>query len=134
MNGKFVTGAAAERDQLDWGVIGWLSRPATTGAKTLVVIEVTLEGGFGHDFHKHPQQEEVIYVMEGEIEQWLEDKKQVLGPGDAVFIPADMVHASFNTGTQTAKLHVTLGPSIGDEGYELVEVHEEEPWRGLRSA
>lgn len=132
MSGKFITGASAERDQVDWGVMGWFSRPATTQASHLVVIEVTLEPGFGHNFHKHPQQEEVIYILEGQIEQWLEDKHQVLKPGDAVFIPADMVHASFNTGTQTAKLHVTLGPCVGAEGYELVEVFDQEPWNRLR--
>ena len=52
--------------------------------------------GEGHNFHKHPDQEEVIYVIEGSIEQWLEDKRQELNAGDSVFIPADVVHASFN--------------------------------------
>ena len=72
MDGKFITAVAMERDHLDWGVMGWLSRPATTGAKDLVVIEVTLEPGCGHNFHKHPGQEEVIYVVAGAVEQWVE--------------------------------------------------------------
>ena len=29
-----------------------------------------------HDFHRHPGQEEVIYVLEGTIEQWLEQEKR----------------------------------------------------------
>ena len=64
MSGKFITLADRESDGLDWGTMGWLSRPATTGAKDLVVIEVTLDPTFGHNFHKHPDQEEVIYVVE----------------------------------------------------------------------
>lgn len=132
MDGKFITSNAMERDQLDWGVMGWLSRPATTGARDLVVIEVTLEPGFGHNFHMHPGQEEVIYVVSGAVEQWVGKESTTLAAGDGVFIGADVVHASFNTGSQTAKLIAILGPSVGEEGYQLVEVYEQEPWKSLR--
>ncbi len=132
MNGKFITAKQMERDRLDWGVMGWVSRPATTDTKDLVVIEVTLEPGGGHNFHKHPEQEEVIYVLEGSVEQWLEDQKQILNQGDSVFIAADAVHASFNVSNQNAKLLAILGPSIGEEGYQLIEVYDQKPWNSLR--
>lgn len=132
MSGKFITTEQMERDTLDWGVMGWVSRPSTTNTKDLVVIEVTLEPGGGHNFHKHPEQEEVIYVLEGKVEQWLGDKKQVLSQGDSVFIPSDAVHASFNVFDQNAKLLAILGPSVGEEGYQLVEVYDQEPWSNLR--
>ena len=133
MNGKFIASADVERDELDWGTIGWLSRPESTNAKDIVAMEVSLSPGYGHDFHKHPEQEEVIYVIEGSVEQWLEDKKQVLNAGDSVFIPADMVHASFNVSSQSAKLFVTLSPPKGEEGYQLIDVFDEAPWNTLRS-
>lgn len=132
MKGKFVTGPEAVRDQLDWGTMGWFSRPELTAAKHLVIIEVDLQPGFGHDFHKHPIQEESIYVLSGKVEQWLEGEMQVLNPGDAIYIGADIVHASFNTFDEPAKLLVALGPAVGEEGYQLVEVHEEEPWASMR--
>lgn len=132
MNGKFVHAADIERERLDWGRLGWISRPSSTGAGRLTVIDVTLEPGYAHDFHKHPEQEEVIVVQAGEIEQWLEDEKTTLGPGEAVFIGADVVHGSFNTGSETAKLTVALGPCVGEGGYELVDVSAEEPWSSLR--
>jgi len=134
MQGKFITAAEMERDHPDWGVMGWASRPSTTGAQQLVVIEVTLEPGYGHNFHKHPQQEEVIYVIQGAVEQWVEQESRILHAGDAVFINADVVHASFNTSSSTAKLIAILGPSVGEEGYQLEEVYSEEPWRSLRKA
>lgn len=133
VNGKFIASAEVERDHLDWGTIGWLSRPETTGAKDIVAMEVSLSPGYGHDFHKHPDQEEVIYVIEGSVEQWLEDKKQTLNAGDSVFIAADIVHASFNVSDQPAKLFVTLSPSKGEEGYQLIDVYDEAPWNTLRS-
>ena len=132
MSGKFIASDEAERDELEWGTLAWVSRPQTTGAKDLVAIEVSLSPGYGHDFHKHPDQEEVIYVIEGSVEQWLEDKKRVLNAGDSVFSPADLVHASFNISSSPAKLFVTLGPCSGEEGYQLVDVSDEAPWNSLR--
>lgn len=132
MKGKFVFKTDIDREQLDWGELGWISRPAKTSTTDLTVIEVTLNAGGGHNFHKHPTQEEVITVIEGEIEQWLEDEKQTLRPGDSIFIDSDVVHASFNVSSSPAKLLVMLGPCDGESGYVVEEVADEEPWRSLR--
>lgn len=132
MNGSFRAGSEIERDTPDWGEIGWISRPGSTGARQLTVMEVTLEPGFGHDFHEHPAQEEVIYVRAGRIEQWLETERSELAAGDAVFIPAGTVHASFTAGTESAHLLVSLGPCVGAEGYELVDMSGRSPWAELR--
>jgi quercetin dioxygenase-like cupin family protein len=132
MNGKFVLSKEIKREQLDWGQMGWVSNPPTTQAKFLTVMEVTLGPGAGHNFHKHPDQEEVISVVSGEIEQWLETEKMTLKPGDSIFIQPNIVHASFNTGAQPAKLMVVLGPCVGESGYEVVDVSGAAPWNSLR--
>jgi quercetin dioxygenase-like cupin family protein len=132
MGGKFVLARETGEEALDWGRLRWLSNPPATDARQLTVIDVTLAPGKGHDFHKHPDQEEVIYVVAGEIEQWVDQQKRTLGPGDCAFIPADMVHASFNVGAGDAKIVAILGPCVGEIGYELVDVAGEAPWNGLR--
>jgi quercetin dioxygenase-like cupin family protein len=132
MKGRFITSEEVEREQLEWGELGWISRPTMTGADDVTVIEVTLEPGHGHNFHKHPNQEEVIYVMSGEIEQWLEKEKQILKPGDSIFIDTDIVHASFNQSSDKAILMVVLGPCDGDEGYVVEDVANQAPWNTLR--
>jgi quercetin dioxygenase-like cupin family protein len=132
MSGKFISASQVEREQLAWGTLGWISRPASTNAKDLVVIEVNFSPGFGHNFHKHPDQEEVIYVVEGEVEQWLEQNKRVLKSGDSVFIPADVVHASFNISDKPVKILAILGPCVTDAGYVSVEMSDQEPWKSLR--
>jgi quercetin dioxygenase-like cupin family protein len=130
--GTFVTRSALETTQLDWGSTAFVSNPTTTGAAMITVMEVILHPGKGHNFHKHPDQEEVIAVVEGRIEQWLEDKRQELGPGEAVFIPADMVHASFNIGDTPARLTVVLSPCVGENGYVAVDVADQAQWKSLR--
>ncbi len=133
MAGMFVPAPQAVREKLDWGSLAWCCRPGATGARQLVVIEVTLAPGGGHAFHHHPRQEEVIYVIDGQVEQWLDRQKRVLSAGDAVFIPAACVHASFNTSSKDAKLLAILSPSMAtDNGYEVVEVAGQPPWNELR--
>ena len=132
MNGSFITDADIVRDQEDWGVTGWISRPSFTGSTSMCVMDVHLQPGGGHAFHRHPDQEEIIWVREGRIEQWLEDSKQELGPGETVYIPKDVVHASFTVGNETAKLSVILTPTAGDDGYSVIDVSGEEPWASLK--
>jgi len=133
MKGKFVFSEDIQRVHLEWGEQGWFSRPDVTGAEMLVVVELELFPGFGHNFHKHPSQEEVIFVLSGEVEQWLETEKRTLKAGDSVYIPTDVVHATFNMSDQPVKALAIIGPSIGEEGYEVVEVFDKEPWNKLRS-
>jgi quercetin dioxygenase-like cupin family protein len=132
MGGKFVLVGDTKPEILDWGKLGWMSNPPNTGARDLTVIDVTLLPGKGHNFHRHPDQEEVIVVLAGKVEQWIDRDKRVLGPGDSAFIPADTVHASFNVGESEAKLLAILGPCVGPIGYELVDVAGEAPWNKLR--
>jgi len=131
--GRFVKRGDIEHEQFDWGEIAWRCVPAT-GAREIVVMDVTLEPGGGHDFHRHPGQEEMIIVKRGQITQYLEGASTLLGVDDSVFIEADLVHASFNEGDEQAVLQVFIAPSLGeDRGYGLVDVSGEEPWASLRS-
>lgn len=129
----FVPNDQIQEERFDWGIVGWRLTPAK-GSSQLVVMDVTLDPGGGHDFHRHPDQEEMILVKEGRITQYLESESMELGPGDSVFVPTGMVHASFNDGDQTARLTVVLGPTVNEEtGYDLEEVAEQEPWASLRA-
>jgi quercetin dioxygenase-like cupin family protein len=129
----FVKLGDVRQEEFDWGVIGWRCGPQT-GAKHLVVMDVVLKPGDGHDFHRHPGQEEMIIVKQGDVTQFLERESTKLGPGDSVFIEADMVHASFNDGDEAALFQIVISPSNGEgTGYGIEFVNEEEPWASLRA-
>ena len=128
----FVKKQDVEQERFDWGTIGWRCRPANTGARRLVVMDVTLEPGEGHSFHRHDGQEEMIIVSRGSITQYLEREPETLGPGDSIYIDEGVVHASYNDGDEPAHLQVVIGPSIGEDGYGLVDVSADEPWSSLR--
>jgi quercetin dioxygenase-like cupin family protein len=119
-------------DQAPWGFSRWLSHPASTEARQIAALDANLAPGQGHSFHKHPEQEEVVCVIEGEIEQWIEREKRTLKAGDAMFIAPGTVHATFNVSKEDARLIVFFGPCKGD-GFESVDMSGEAPWQGLRS-
>lgn len=128
----FTDSSEALCEQVPWGTLAWFSSPDSTGTKNLVVVEVRFDPDSGHNFHRHPSQEEVIYVVEGEIEQWVGTEKRTLGAGGSAFIGKNEVHASFNVSDRVARILAILGPSIGQDGYELVDVAGEEPWVSMR--
>jgi quercetin dioxygenase-like cupin family protein len=133
MGGKFMINAEMKPNILDWGRLCWLSNPSATGAKQLTVIAGDVFPNKGHAFHRHPDQEEVLLVVAGKVEQWIEREMRVLGPGDSAFIPAGIVHGTFNTGAEDAKVVAILGPCVGDAGIEQVDMSGEPPWNTLRA-
>jgi quercetin dioxygenase-like cupin family protein len=134
MHGRFMLRTDVALSAQDWGQLGWLSSPAVTGARQLTVIAASIFPGQGHDFHHHPGQEEVMYIVAGTVEQWLDGDRRMLAAGDCVFIPAGMVHASFNAGSEDAEVIAILGPCVGDIGLAQVDVSGEAPWNALRGA
>jgi len=132
MPGTFTIRSDVAPEVLDWGQLRWLSNPPATGAAALTVIDVTLAPGKGHNFHKHPDQEEVLLIVAGTVEQWIGEEKRILGPGDSAFVPKDVVHASFNGGDGEARIAAILGPCVGDLGYISIEVGDQPPWNTLR--
>ena len=81
----FKTADEIARDEHDWGTFAAVSSPAD-GAERIMTVEATFLPGKSHAFHRHPNQEEVIYVLEGELEQWVEDERRLLRAGDAVIV------------------------------------------------
>ena len=129
---RFVMGSEVPTEDFEWGSAGMRCAPPGTGCGTFVVMDVRLDPGFFHAFHKHPDQDEMITVASGRVTQYLEGESTVLGRGDSVYIDKDVVHGSYNDFDEPALLNVVLAPAVGDGGYVAVDVTSEEPWASLR--
>ncbi len=128
---RFVTGDEMEVEVLPWGPHEWLCRPGLTEAEELLLVRVRMPPGTGHAFHRHPAMEEIIYVVSGRAEQWVDRDTRMLGPGEIAHIPMDVVHGTYNAGTDTLVFLAILSPAAF-EGPALVDVSETEPWASLR--
>lgn len=129
---RFVTGADAQVEASPWGPHEWLSRPGLTAAKELLLVRVLMPPGRAHQFHRHPAMEEIIYVVSGTAEQWVDRDKRILRAGDSAHIPRDVVHGTYNAGKDTLVFLAILSPAVF-EGPALVEVHTDEPWASLKT-
>jgi quercetin dioxygenase-like cupin family protein len=127
----FIKQADLDEESFEWGTVKWRCRHANTGSAQLVVMETALQPGQAHDFHRHPRQEELITVQTGTVVQYLDRESDRLSAGDSVHVGVDVVHATFNTGDGPALLLVVIGPAIGPDSYELVDVAHEEPWASI---
>jgi len=120
------------REEVPHGVNEWANYPSVAAdLPGLFAARATIRPGMGHDFHLHPGREEVIHVLKGQIEQWVEKESCILSPGDTVFIPAGMVHASFNTGKEKAVVFVVLTPALSDQPL-TTDVATQAPWNRIR--
>ncbi|MBY0588509.1 cupin domain-containing protein [bacterium] len=128
---RFVTNREAIVEELPWGPHEWLSRPGLVAADQLLLVRVTMPPGKGHSFHRHPLMEEIIYVVEGEAQQWVETEKRTLTVGQIAHIPVNLVHATFNNSEKPLVFLAILSPANAP-GPPLVDVSLEEPWASLR--
>ena len=98
-----------------WGDMCLLSEPKTSGANALTFASVEVQPGTGHERHNHPYADEIIYVVEGEATQMLDDRQPIkISPGTCIFVPRGVYHGTENTGTSVLKLIVVYVPG-GEE-------------------
>jgi quercetin dioxygenase-like cupin family protein len=128
---RFVTSAKAREEFAPWGKHSWLSQPGLTGTELLTLVRVTMRPGAGHQFHYHPELEEIIYVLDGMAEQWVDREKRSLKAGEIAFIPKNVVHAIHNPSSKPMTFLAILSPAEA-KGPFLVDCYEDEPWRSLR--
>lgn len=129
---RFVTGDNMQVEPSPWGPHEWLSRPGLTEAENLLLVRVLMPPGKAHQFHRHPEMEEIIYVVSGTAEQWVGDHRRTLRVGDSAHIPANVVHGTYNAGADTLVFLAILSPATST-GPVLVDEHLNEPWRSLRA-
>lgn len=132
MKNAFITEAEAIKEDFKGRTNYWLCRPEVCAAEGLQICRAVLPAGECHNFHTHPELEEVIYVLEGEVEQWVEKEKRILKPGEVAHIPKGIVHATFNVSQSDATILAVLSPA-SQKGPFMVDVSGEESWKSLRS-
>ena len=89
--------------------IHWLVSKKTNGARELTVGVTTLPVGGSNPRHRHPNCEEALYVLSGEIEHYIEGTPNVrMKAGDMILVPRDLVHQAINIGDAPAELLVSF--------------------------
>lgn len=135
-NPLYLTGTATERNDVkpvhipaskaedqkiagQWGSLAWVASRTLSGS-SVAVARLNLTAGrsaYGQSGkrHRHPNADEVIFVLKGRVGVRVGEDMTVLQPGDALTIPANAPHRIENIGGEDAEM--TLSYSSGDREY-----------------
>lgn len=108
----------------------WYCKPGMA-ATNLLFVRVKIPPGHAHKFHLHPKMEEILYVLSGTAEQWVEREQRRMAAGDSLHLPAGIAHGTYNAGNEVLDFLAVLSPASA-ESPGTVDVSEQEPWKSLR--
>ena len=89
-----------------WGNITWVDNAEISGTETLTLGLVEIQPGEANPPHSHPNCDEVLHVLEGELLHTLGPEGYHLKAGDTLHIPQGVPHQARNSGTTTCRLVV----------------------------
>lgn len=100
---RFVTRADERRtEEFDWGEIVWMDGGDLTAGDALTVGEVTIRPGEANPAHLHPNCDEALYLLSGELRHTLGEEEVVLQAGDLIHVPRGEAHRGINDGDEDA--------------------------------
>jgi len=89
---------------------------AVTGAMQLCIFEQWCDPGCGAPTHLHAV-EEVLTVLAGQAEFWIENERQAVSAGQSVIVPAGHHHGFRNTGAATLHVQSTIAAPVFEASY-----------------
>ena len=84
---------------------------AANGATQLCIFEQWIAPGNGAPTHSHSV-EEVLTVLKGEAEMWMDDFRAIVAAGQSLIVPAHRSHGFRNSGTVTLHIHAVLASAV----------------------
>ena len=105
-----VAGISPPRDGDEWRILGhkyWLR----SWSDSCFLFETYDPPGSGIPAHVHPDQDELIYVIEGDVEFELEGRRHRAGAGDIARLPRGIPHGYFNVGETASRMIFAVTPA-----------------------
>ena len=90
----------------DWGRIEWLINGDLVPGAEITVGRVEINAGARNPLHYHPNTEEVLYLLTGQLNHRIGDETVSIAAGDTIHVPRGVVHQGINTGSTVARMIV----------------------------
>jgi quercetin dioxygenase-like cupin family protein len=114
---KTVAHADQPREKWREGVESRMHVSARNGATQLCIFEQWVAPGAGPPAHWH-QVEEVLTVIAGDAEVWMDGDRVVLSAGQSLIVPAGCPHGFRNVGTGTLRVHAVLASAVFEATFD----------------
>jgi quercetin dioxygenase-like cupin family protein len=97
------------------GAFTWKATAAETGG-AFILMEDHMAGGKVTPYHLHPNEDEAMYVLDGELLVDVEGEQQRVGKGGFWFVPRGVAHA-FMVTSDSAHVLALQTPGTGEPFY-----------------
>ena len=109
-----MTGSARAQEPERLNVLGTEMVIRVDGEKTggaMAVVEATVPPGHGPPLHIHSREDELFYIIDGQVRIWHDKEFMEVSSGAVEFLPRNMAHTYKNVGTEPARMLVTITPA-----------------------
>jgi quercetin dioxygenase-like cupin family protein len=114
---QIIDHASQAKEEWRPGVVTRMQVSALTGSVQLCVFQQWCEPGRGAPTHLHAV-EEILTVLDGRAEIWVEDERATLTAGQSMLVPAGRKHGFRNVGTGTLHVQATLAAPIFEASFD----------------
>jgi len=97
-----------------WGALQWLAGGKIGNAAGLTLGRVVIKPGQNNPRHAHANCEEVLYLLAGELEHSIGNRKVQLKAGDTLTVPAGVFHNAVSVGSVAADMIVAYSSANRD--------------------
>jgi quercetin dioxygenase-like cupin family protein len=105
-----VIDASSSFENLKWNILGQTYLP-----KQLSENSLSWHATFPPDTfvppHVHPTQDEFVYLLDGQLDFWLDGKESVAKAGDLAHMPKGIPHGIFNKSGKTVTCFFWVSPT-----------------------
>lgn len=100
----------------------WLVTPETLGAEKISMAVMDCPAGSTvRPLHSHRDIEEILFILEGQGEAWVDGEVAQFKQGDAVLFPINSKHMVRNTGSTPLRTCSIFSPPTSPDSYSLYE-------------
>jgi quercetin dioxygenase-like cupin family protein len=105
-----------------WGAMCWLIEDQLVPSAGVSVARMTINAEAISPTHRHPNCNETIVLLSGNVTCIVDDQEYLIKAGDVVFVPRGSAHAIRNETNQAAV--AMLSYSAGARVYEPIKTSE----------
>ncbi len=106
MSKPLVKPGEGQRQDFDWGHIEWSASGQIGNSATMTFGRVTIKSGRANGAHKHPNCDEILHLISGELEHRVGDETYRMKPGDTIVLSAGVRHGAHSIGAEDAVMVV----------------------------
>ena len=92
----------------DFGSVEWAVREGFPEGAEQTIGLATFDAGKSNAEHIHPNCEEVVFVLDGEVRHTLGDQETTLRAGDLIVVPRGMPHRLLNTSDRPVRTYIVF--------------------------